>query len=218
MSNIISWFLSIWLYVFAAIGLALVISLKIKWKEWDWRNKISTLAFIVLVLHVWEEWRIPGGFHYLYNLNAGSTALDRYPMSELTDMLTNSGGLLVGVVVLVIWGIKNSAAIAIFLTSILEVILHTVSAFQSFEKFKDVGQSIVYSPGFVTAILGFLPVAIAFIVYFIHKNRPTKWEWMIGTIAFVVTLLLFIKLPEALLKDVNSIYPYHDKGFYEFVK
>ena len=44
---------------------------------------------VLIPLHVIEEWVFPGGFHYHYNTVMKSKQLDRYPMSRLTDMLTN---------------------------------------------------------------------------------------------------------------------------------
>src|SRR5574344_2399336 len=91
MWNFWKWFVAQgWLYVMIAIGIFMAVLLIKNWKDWTWLNKLGTLAIIVLVFHVWEEWVIPGGFHYIYNL--GSECPERYPMSQLTDMITNFGG------------------------------------------------------------------------------------------------------------------------------
>ncbi|MFV0519230.1 MAG: HXXEE domain-containing protein, partial [Lachnospirales bacterium] len=66
---------------------------------WTKINILCTLAVIVLVLHVIEEWVLPGGLHYSYNISHGSNVLGRYPMNRLTDMITNFGGVLFGLVV-----------------------------------------------------------------------------------------------------------------------
>lgn len=122
MQDLVEWWLSVWLYAIGAIGIALTPALVARWREWTWLNRLGTASVIVLVFHVWEEWVFPGGFHVIYNL--GSAHPDRYPMSELTDMITNFGGVLLGVIVLVIWGFGSAAGIAIMLFSAFEVVVH----------------------------------------------------------------------------------------------
>ncbi len=178
----------------------------------------GTFAIIVLVLHVWEEWVVPpGGFHYIYNLGSDHPP-DRYPMSELTDMITNFGAAMLGVVVLILWGGFGgvSASIAIALFSLFEVIVHVLLAFQSHAEFADAGQSIIYAPGLVTALLGFLVVFIGYLVHFIRSRTvPRVGQWARGLIAIVVGSLLLVQLPELLLKDEDSPYPFPDDGYYE---
>lgn len=80
MENIIQGWLSIWLYVMAGIAVALFIKVYKNRQTWDKTNILCTLAVIVLVLHVIEEWALPGGLHYSYNIAHNSTLLSRYPM------------------------------------------------------------------------------------------------------------------------------------------
>lgn len=213
MHAVIEAWLSIWISVLAAIGVILTGVLVARWKQWDWLNRLGTFAIIVLVLHVWEEWVVPGGFHYIYNL--GSDHPDRYPMSELTDMITNFGAAMLGVV-LILWGFGVSAGIAIALFSLFEVIVHVLLAFQSHAEFADAGQSIIYAPGLVTALLGFLVVFIGYLVHFIRSRTvPRVGQWARGLIAIVVGSPLLVQPPELLLKDEDSPYPFPDDGYYE---
>ncbi len=51
---------------------------------------------VIMPLHVLEEWKFPGGLHIFYNVLLGpkekeKQQLNRYPMSRLTDMITNVG-------------------------------------------------------------------------------------------------------------------------------
>ena len=55
METILQLWLSVWLYLMAAIGLVLSILVFRKRKAWDAVNRLCTLAIIVLVLHVLEE-------------------------------------------------------------------------------------------------------------------------------------------------------------------
>lgn len=217
MESTINLLLSTWLYFIAIIGVSLTALLFAKWHQWTWLNRLGALATIVLVLHVWEEWVYPGGFHVIYNL--GSDYPDRYPMSQLTDMITNLGGVLLGCIVLIFWGFRASAGIAIAIFSLFEVIIHIFLGFKSYEAFHSQGQNILYSPGLITALFGFLPVAIGIITYFVkHQVSPTLKQWIVAIVALVAISFSLVNLPELLLKDKNSPYSFPDKGYYEFDK
>ena len=111
METLLQAWLSIWLYVMAAIGIVLAYLVYMHRHDWSKTNILCTLAIIVLVLHVLEEWVFPGGLHYSYNIAHGSTDLSRYPMNRLTDMITNFGAVVPGCVVLRFWGFRKPAAI-----------------------------------------------------------------------------------------------------------
>jgi hypothetical protein len=207
-----------WLYAMIAIGLSLVVLLARNWKKWSWLDRLGALAVIVLVLHVWEEWVLPGGFHYIYNL--GSAYPDRYPMSQLTDMITNLGGALLGLVVLLVWGFKAEAGIAVGIFSLFEFVVHVFLASKSLKVFGPAGQTLFYAPGLATAAFGFLPVAIGFFLAIARlKPRPKLRQWLGGILALLCLSLVFVQAPEAALKDKDSPYAFANHGYYEqFIK
>lgn len=158
------WFVGTgWLYLMVGIGIFLTIWLATHWKKYDWCNRLGTIAIIVLCFHVWEEWVMPGGFHYIYNDN--SLMPDRYPMNQLTDMITNLGGAIIGMIVLFVWGLNTGAGIAISIFSLFEAVIHLVLAGKSLVAFGDMGQTAFYAPGLNTALFMFLPLAIAYLLF-----------------------------------------------------
>ncbi|MGN0804265.1 MAG: HXXEE domain-containing protein [Candidatus Coproplasma sp.] len=213
--NFLYWFVGQgWLYLMAGLGIFLTIWLATHWKKYDWLNRLGTLAIIVLVFHVFEEWVLPGGFHYIYN--EGSVAPDRYPMNQLTDMITNLGGAIIGTVILLVWGLNTGAGIAISLFSLFEAVIHLVLANKSLSAFSAMGQTAFYAPGLNTALFGFLPIAITYLLYFIfHKKKPNWKQWLGGLISLVVLSFLLVNLPEMLLKDENSSFIFPDHGYYD---
>ncbi len=122
-------------YVMAAIGIVLGVLIWKNRKTWSALNILCTLAIIVLILHVIEEWVLPGGLHYSYNINHGSEYLSRYPMNRLTDMITNFGAVVIGCIVLKVWGFRKPAGIAIMLFSAFEVIMHISIGIQDMKIF-----------------------------------------------------------------------------------
>lgn len=207
--------LSIWLWASTAIAIAVAIHIVRSWKEWNWLTRLVAIFSIWIVPHVWEEWVFPGGFHYMYNTLSNSTVPDRYPMSELTDMWTNFGILVVGVAVFLKWGARTSIAIAAMLFCALEVFAHTISIKFSLDAFGKLGQTAWYDPGLITTVIGFLPLLIGFIICFVrNKPHPTFRQWLAG-VAMLLVLVGLIFGPEALLKDPQNSYPYPNNGYYD---
>lgn len=217
MEIIMQGWLSIWLYVMAAIGIVLGVLVWKNRKTWSQLNILCTLAIIVLILHVIEEWVLPGGLHYSYNIAHGSKLLSRYPMNRLTDMITNFGAVIVGCLVLKIWGFRKPAGVAIMLFSALEVIIHIFIGIQDMQFFGPYGMNTLYSPGLITSLFGFLPVCIGLAVYLFKEkaNRPTLVEWIMAIAAIAVLGFLLISLPEAVLGNKNSPYEFTNRGYYE---
>lgn len=77
-----------WLIAECSIALVMLLMLMVKWDAWKAANRFCcTLLIFFIAIHVFEEWRIPGGFHYQYNLCRGSDSLDRYPLNEQSEMV-----------------------------------------------------------------------------------------------------------------------------------
>lgn len=215
MEQIIQGWLSIWLYVMTAIGIFLSVTVWKHRKSWDTINLLCTLAVIVLILHVLEEWVFPGGLHYSYNIDHGSDILSRYPMNRLTDMITNFGGVLLGCIVLKFFGFQKPAGIAVMLFSGFEVIIHIVIGITSLKTFGSYGMNTLYSPGLVTSLFGFLPITAGLAVHLLKKeNRATPKQWIMAVAAMFGFCFLLINLPEMVLGDKNSPYAFTDRGYY----
>lgn len=71
-----------------------------------------------------------------------------------------------------------------------------------------------YAPGVNTALFGFLPVFLAYLVVFI-KDRP-NWKQILGGLGSLLLLsFLFVNLPELIFKDENSIFAFANHGYYD---
>lgn len=217
METIINAWLSVWLYVMAAIAVFLGTQIYKNRKTWDKINILCTLAIIVLVLHVLEEWVFPGGLHYSYNIDHGSTVLSRYPMNRLTDMITNFGGVILGCVVLKFWGFRKPAGIAVMLFSAFEVVIHVVIGITSMKTFAQYGMNTLYSPGLVTSLFGFLPIVVGLAkeLFFGKEKRPSVRQWVAAVVVMFGFCFLLINLLEMVLGDENSPYAFTDRGYYE---
>ncbi|MGI6033476.1 MAG: hypothetical protein ACOX69_08680 [Coriobacteriales bacterium] len=120
-----------WLYCMLVLSIIGTVQLIVHWKDWGALRKFGIFAVIVLTFHVWEEWVIPGGFHWIYNFSSEPSLRDRYPMSEVTDMITNFGGAILWFVLAELdkYGRKMHFAVTVF--SFFEVAVHFLLAYQS---------------------------------------------------------------------------------------
>ncbi len=206
-----------WLYLMIAIGIYLVNYLKKNKGEVDDTTKGVIFAMIVLVFHVWEEWVVPGGFHWVYNIQHGSSAelASMYPMNKVTDMITNFGGELLGF----FWllgkkNFKNEAAIAVGLFSFFEVFIHVYITVLSVQEYG----GLWYAPGLVTAVFGFLPAGI-YQIRAVIKNHADWKAWAKGLLLLVAMSVIFVTLPEQILKSEVNVYGWTDHGYYnQFLK
>lgn len=217
MDTILQGWLSVWLYVMAAIGIFLAVLVWKNRKTWNQVNILCTLAIIVLVLHVLEEWVLPGGLHYSYNIAHGSMLLSRYPMNRLTDMVTNFGGVVLGCVVLKVWGFRKPAGIAVMLFSAFEVVIHVTIGIQDMQLFGPYGMNTLYSPGLITSLFGFLPVCVGLAITLFKKKegRPSLKQWIMAVAAMFGFCFLLINLPEMTLGREDTLYEFTDRGYYE---
>lgn len=210
------WFVeSGWLYCMLIMSIILTVQLIVHWKDWSTLSKLGAFTVIVLTFHVWEEWMIPGGFHYYYNISSATELRDRYPMNELTDMITNFGGALLWFILVQTGKYGRKMSFAVMLFSYAEVVIHLLGAASSQSLLLEQGvYSGFYGPGMITALVCWLPLGIAYTVYFVKTG--IKKQDVIGGIAILIVLsTLLITLPENLLKSENTPYVFDNAGWYE---
>lgn len=215
MNRLIKDWLSCWLYVISAIGGSMITALILNWATWQWTTKFIAFGVIILILHVLEEWRFPGGFYYMYNLQHKSDKLDRYPMNQITDMLTNFIPIMFGCYV-VIFGGSIRLSLMWFYLSVMEVIVHTSIGFKIKNRFKNKGKKTIYNPGLITTLGGFLLLLVGFIIYFFTCSMPTISDFVWALIYTIGMSILCIPVAENIFKNENSKYPFNwGKGYFE---
>jgi hypothetical protein len=218
MKKVLDFWMKIWLYVMAIGGGILIVLLIISWNQLDWVTRLVYFTVIILPFHVWEEWRFPAGFHYIYNLRKKSDIPDRYPMNRVSDMITNFGALIVFIIFITIGGIPI-ITLTLFYFCVIEVIAHTFIGIFAYNSFKDKGKKTIYNPGLGTTYLMFLPTAIGYIIILATGIFPTVWsDWLLGAVLGVGQIILLIILPEGLLKNRNTSYPFTGKYQYGYFK
>lgn len=210
------WFVETgWLYCMLIMSIVVTVQLIVHWKEWEVLRKFGAFTVIVLTFHVWEEWVIPGGFHYYYNISSVASLRDCYPMNELTDMVTNFGGAVLWFLLVQIKKYGRKMSFAVMLFSYAEVAIHLLGASSSQSILLKNGiYSGYYGPGLTTALVCWLPLGIGYTAYF-AKTHVQKWDVIGGVVILVALSQLLITMPESLLKSENTPYVFDNEGWYE---
>ncbi|MGN0645096.1 HXXEE domain-containing protein [Gemmiger sp.] len=213
---ILNGWLSCWLYVITVIGGFFTALLACNWTVWLMATKLTVAGTIALVLHVLEEWKFPGGFYLMYNLKHGARpeVADRYPMSQLTDMITNCVPILFTCVMLA-FGMPYVVCVVWFFFSIMEVVVHTMAGFDCIKLFGSKGKKGLYNPGFATAWGCYGPILLGFLYSFVVERAPTLWEILGAIVLSAILSFLCINLPEGTLKREDSPYAFPwGKGYF----
>lgn len=195
----------IWLVCLGILGVIVAILLFFNWNSLTLGAKGGAFLAIIMPLHVLEEWKFPGGLHYIYNIIFGpkfwgNKYLDRYPMSRLTDMITNvclSVIPLIYAVLAQLYEISNMIVICIMILSFGEVLAHTVVGCYSLKRYHRAGKKFIYCPGFFTAYVLFLPAGI----YLLSQvSNVTAMDVIGGIIAMTILGIICVPLQEMPLK------------------
>ncbi len=199
--------LDLWLYLMIMVSGIIIGVLVCNWQVWESQQKLFAVATALLPFHVLEEWHFPGGFHTMYNLMAKSHCPDRYPMNRMSDMWTNLIGVFFGCVVLIV-GVNPFFCVMQLFLCCAEVFGHFSGGVFLYRKFHSKGKRTIYSPGMMTTIFGYLPIAVGIIISFFTQSAPTLTEFVLAIVCGMVLGGISLNLPEKMLKDENTPYGY----------
>lgn len=207
MQKIGKYWLSIWLYLMILVSGVIIGVTLCHWQAWGLQQKLFAAATALLPFHVLEEWHFPGEFHTMYNLMAGSSRPDRFPMNQMSDMFTNLIGVIFGCTVLIVGANPFFCVMQLFLC-FAEVFGHFSGGIFLYRQFSSQGKRTVYSPGLATTVFGYIPVAVGLVISFFTHAAPTVTEFILAIVCGMVLGGLSLNLPEKLLKDENTPYAY----------
>lgn len=155
-----------WLYVTYAMGIFAFLALVKNRNVWSEGENLLALMAVLLPAHVAEKWKVPGGFHFAYNLLRKSDCPNCYPMNQLTDMLTNFMGEIFFLILMIV-GPSAGILLAMACFCYMEAVGHTLLSAVVGRQFQRNGKRILYTPGLFTAYCGFLPLGICMTNYLV---------------------------------------------------
>lgn len=203
----------IWLNVLYLVGLVLLMIMVLAGQSWSLRFKLVWLVAIILPVHACEEWQIPGGFHYQYNLSFGSDLPNKYPMSRLTDMLTVCIAEVVYIICAVFYQ-YHWVVMALCGFCLLEVFMHTFFGITMYKRFKNKGKKTIYNPGLASAYLGFGTTAAAMILSLSKYATITGKDWGLTSLLLLLMALFEIFLPERIFRNNQTKYGFDSPMYF----
>lgn len=220
MNKLLKSCLRLWQYAVAFYAGGLVFYLIGNMQSMTWQQIFSGFFTLILVLHVFEEGTLPGGFFYMYNTatDPDNKLYDRYPINEKSETIENF--LCIAVSSICFWVFPNNLTSALLLVlCTLEVPGHIISGVVSKKHLATKGKKTIYNPGLATTILGFLPLA----VYGIMKmtENGILISQILGGIGLGIAMLLgCVLLPDRIFMSKESPYVFtHGYGYFnKFLK
>ncbi|WP_455542683.1 HXXEE domain-containing protein [Intestinibacter sp.] len=208
-----------WILFLCVTGVVTAVLAAIFWDKIPLGAQGAVFAAIIMPFHVLEEWKFPGGLHYFYNVIFGpkdesKKELDRFPMSRLTDMITNVGLQWIPLIYLVLCfftELSNATALCMMLLCFIEVFAHTGAGITTYVWLKKDGKKTIYHPGLATSWMLFLPAGF-YLVTRLENITGNDWLWC--GILFVIMMLICIPLTETPLKKWVIK---QEKGMFAFV-
>lgn len=207
------------LFSLCITGLMMVLIL-VFWNDWSVALKVMAAVSALVPVHVVEEWVFPGGFHYQYNTFVYRSNLpDRYPMSRLTDTMTNLLATFLYAVIAFWYAFSGQQvpATLVLMTigfCILEVLIHTTFGVMAWIRFRKAGKTTIYGPGSITAYLGF-GVLGTILCYTLPDYTLTSHDWLIGTVELIAMLTGIVIIPETAAKSRKTRFIFPTAGYYE---
>ncbi len=213
-----------WIIFICVTGAVTAICAAIFWEQMPLGAQGAVFAAVIMPFHVLEEWKFPGGLHFVYNKLLGpkdpqKQDMSRYPMSRLTDMVTNIGLQWIPLIYLLlsfVTGLSNATALCMMVFCFIEVLAHTGMGFMSLHWFRKAGKKTIYNPGFATSYMMFLPCGIYLAV---RLSGITAGDWLWCVILFLIMMLICIPLTETplkrwVIKQEKGVFAFADEKYY----
>ncbi len=158
-----------WYNINGIIGIITIIVAAIFWNEMNFLQGLAILNFGVLNLHVFEEFRFPGGFPMFANTMfamKNSPHPDRYPLNRVSALLTNWVTAFVLYVPPIIWPNAIWFGLApILFGGAAQLLMHGI--------YNNILLKRFYNAGLCTVVFGHVPIMIVYIHYIITHNMVT---------------------------------------------
>lgn len=167
---------SLYLLTFIALIVALLVTFR--WSSMPELQRLTSLFFVGVVVHIWEESRFPGGFAELMTSKLGFTPSNPH----FGDLILTFVILFVVMIPILLPKIPV-LSMSVMLLGILETVAHT-GAIWVFDL------NHFYSPGLITAVFILLPISIIGIAYAMRHRLMSPCKWVLAALYTFVPLIV----------------------------
>ena len=166
MKNIFNFIIKNSLYWMTVLGIIVGILTAVNWQEMEILQRLVSILFVGLVLHLWEEGKFPGGFTQMITDKLNFTARSPHFGEGVTVLYV----LILVSLPYLFPHVPILAFTALYL-GILEVFAHLM-AIKMYDK------SNIYSPGLISSIVVLIPISIYSIIYAVQNNLMQPMNWI----------------------------------------
>lgn len=197
------------LHFFLDVGvLTLLLTLMLlNWGSMEAYVRVSYLWLCGMCLHQLEEYWVPGGFVWGFNLVFQSNDPKRYPGNRLSASSSDVIIMLLTTPLLVFHCTPWLAAVfAIF--GVAEIVVHSIFSIYIFCKYRNNGKTTPYFPGDATCFFIFVPTSIVLFRELLTNQLLTSVGWWSATITVLIFGFGVMGGLLLSLRDRNSPYTY----------
>lgn len=202
-----------WYNINGIVGIITIIAAAIFWNEMHFLQGLDILNFGVLNLHVFEEFRFPGGFPMFANTMfamKNSPRPNRYPLNRMSALLTNWVTAFVLYVPPIIWPNAVWFGLApILFGGAAQLLMHGI--------YNNILLKRFYNAGLCAVVFGHVPIMIVYIHYIITHNMVTVSDWIWGIVIMSVWYVVGVRIIiNKTFEDIDSPYPFSDEEMRRF--
>ncbi len=193
-----------WPDVGISLALGISIAMMVFQKKRSRAPMFSAWNLVALLLHQFEEYRVPGYFPGQFNGGVmKSETPDHYPLNTQSAMLINTALAYPRYSLPVLFPKKVWLGLAPVFIGFGQVLVHGIVF--------PLRAKACYGPGFVTALCLHLPIGIAYIRQIRCEQPVKRTDWMKGVISFIGFAVGGIAAPMYLLRDKESTYRFTEQ-------
>lgn len=198
-----------WYDLGACVMIVAAVLTAVFWSDMSILRRLAAMNFVVILWHMFEEYRLPGGEAAITNLAmqpSDKGPADRYPLNQNNAMFINMVAAYIVYLFPMIWPNILWLSFMPILFGMTQVIMHAFMTPIKLHTF--------YSPGELACVLGHLPIGLYWFYYTISTGR-LDWPNVFGGLVYQVFFIgvIMMKVGYGLLADPNSKYPFPKAEF-----
>lgn len=205
-----NWYRNNWYYVGGILFALLAFIVGIFGPDMEPTRRIMFLFFMMMILHEFEEYVLPGGFPAALNLGMGGkdAIADRYPGNTQNCIVVN----VFCVYPLFILGIvfHNFYPLGIMLVYFgwMQLYVHGILINKTLKT--------IYNPGMATIVFGFIPLGIYYLHYLAVNFNLPAWNWWVPIVVTPIVAFAMTVLPINAFKDKDTKYVFLERDVKDF--
>ncbi|MBD5358242.1 MAG: HXXEE domain-containing protein [Bacteroides sp.] len=168
-----------WYWIGGVIAAIALIFMFCDWSHLSDLSRFAWFAFIIMLLHQFEEYGCPGGEPLIMNLVLrNSPRPDRYPLNQFSAMLVNCLISYIMFPLFIIFPNQIWLGIGLAFSFISQFFVHGIAT--------NIKLRSVYNPGFANVLFMMMPWTVCFFIYIGKHHLADATDWWLGTLYFLI--------------------------------